>query len=147
MDLSNITTTEWFGAQECSFHKEVAFPAMDDLTHLNALDIKKFHFNKLAWHISGGVHLLQFGSSDGKISELLGGSFTNWHAPKKEPTLEDINGASINQVRIWWNDDSLRGLIFLDAENQVIGGDYDDDVSEGAMPIEVHEATFTLAKN
>ena len=50
-------------------------------------------------------------------------------------------------MKFWWNEIGLKGLVFLNSENVVVAGDYEDDVEEGANPIDIHEAVFNLEKN
>ena len=109
------------GSPDKSWLKEVEFPASDYFQRMkNIRDLKQFWLTGISWYISGGVHQLQFSSNDGKQSEIFGGSYSDWHL-----TTVDVIGPEIRAVQVWWNEDGLRGIHFLDNQGKILVGDYD----------------------
>ena len=121
-----MSTTEWFGVS-LPYLKLKEWPTHEQFNTLeNLQQLREFHITKMAWFITGGVHLLQFGSSDGCESKILGGTYGDWHKPNVTPELHQIKGDDIRSIKVCWNEDSLRGIIFLDGLGKVIAGDYTD---------------------
>ena len=48
-------------------------------------------------------------------------------------------------MRVCWNPDSLRGLVFLDKDENIIAGEWED-FDEGS-PLNIKEGTFKLKAN
>ena len=140
-----IQTTQWFGVN-FPYFKEMEWPTHEQFQRMDGTGVlKEFYISKMAWFITGGVHLVQFGASDGLESKVFGGSYPDWHKPNSAPTLLDIKGSEIKCVKVLWNDDSLRGLHFLNQEGKVIAGEYEDFV-EGS-PLNFKEEIFELQSN